>query len=179
MTPSAHLTQQAEAVLRAAMARDLTIATAESCTGGLLAALMTDVEGCSSVVECGLATYSEQSKVDILGVTPSLLERYGAVSEPVAREMAIGALRISQADIAVAITGFAGPGGPDDEEGLVHFAVAGGDGLRHACEHYGKLGREEVRAKACARALTLLGEAIEDVAISVKPNGHALPHPKR
>jgi nicotinamide-nucleotide amidase len=137
---------RAERVLKAADEQELKLATAESCTGGLLAALLTDVKGLGHVFDRGFVVYAKQAKCDLLGIAREKVDACGAVSEPVAREMAQGALRRSNADIAVAITGFAGPGGPDDEEGLVHFACARRDGETcHREEHFGAIGRDGVR----------------------------------
>src|SRR5688572_12157344 len=113
-----------ERVLKAACDRELTLATAESCTGGLLASLLTDVEGCAHAFDRGFVTYAAEAKAELLGVHPGLLDSPGPVSEAVARQMAEGALRHSRADLAVSVTGFAGPGGPGDTPGLVHFALA-------------------------------------------------------
>jgi nicotinamide-nucleotide amidase len=148
---------RAERVLKAADERGLKLATAESCTGGLLAALLTDVKGLGHVFDRGFVVYAEQAKCDLLGIAREKVDKCGAVSEPVAREMAQGALRQSNADIAVAITGFAGPGGPDDEEGLVHLASAqrGGETC-HREEHFGKIGRDGVRIAALDVALQML-----------------------
>ena len=140
-------------VLQEACLRELKLATAESCTGGLLASLLTDVQGCSHAFERGFVTYTEEAKQEMLGVPADLLERHGAVSEPVARAMAEGALGRSRADIAVAITGFAGPT-KEGEEGLVHFACARrGQVTRHREAHYGAVGRGAVRLE-CVRAAT-------------------------
>ncbi len=134
----------AAAVLEACRAAGLMIATAESCTGGMVAAALTDVPGSSDVVERGFVTYSNAAKTELLGVPAELIARHGAVSEPVARAMADGALAASPADIAVAVTGVAGPGGgtPTKPEGLVHFACARrGRATRHARIEFGALGR--------------------------------------
>jgi nicotinamide-nucleotide amidase len=104
--------------------RELKIATAESCTGGMLAALLTDIEGCGHGFDRGFVTYSKAAKQDLLAISSDLLDRNDAVSEAVARAMAEGALNRSEANIAIGITGFAGPAGPDCEEGLVHIALA-------------------------------------------------------
>ena len=139
----------------------LRLATVESCTGGLLAALLTDVEGRGHVFERGFVVYSDDAKCDLLGISRQTVETCGAVSEATAREMALGAVRRSRADIALAITGFAGPAGPGDEEGLVHFACAQRQG--GACgraEHFGPIGRQGVRVAALNVALELLEEAI-------------------
>ncbi|BDI61529.1 CinA family protein [Qipengyuania nanhaisediminis] len=150
----------AREVLQAAHDRDLAIATAESCTGGLLAALLTDVEGLSHVFERGFVTYSDAAKCDLLGLSREVIDDCGAVSEPVARAMAMGARRRSRADIVVSVTGFAGPGAAGDEEGLVHFAVIGPDGHCATCEdHFGKRGRDGVRIAALERALTMMKNA--------------------
>jgi nicotinamide-nucleotide amidase len=148
---------RAERVLKAADEQNLKLATAESCTGGLLAALLTDVHGLGHVFDRGFVVYAKQAKCDLLGIAREKVDTCGAVSEPVAREMAQGALRRSEADIAVSITGFAGPGGPDDEEGLVHFACArrGGETC-HREEHFGKIGRDGVRIAALDVALQML-----------------------
>jgi nicotinamide-nucleotide amidase len=152
---------RADTVLDLADDRGLKLATAESCTGGLLAALLTDVEGRSHVFERGFVVYSEDAKCDLLGIARAKVESCGAVSEEVAREMALGAVRRSRADIALAITGFAGPAGPGEEEGLVHFAYARRTGaVRHREEHFGPIGRQGVRIAALNVGLELLEEAI-------------------
>ena len=152
----------ADEVLELADARELKLATAESCTGGLLAALLTDVEGRGHVFERGFVVYSKQAKCDLLGLDRAMVDGCGAVSEPVAVAMAQGALRRSEAQIALSITGFAGPAGPDDEEGLVHLACARGDGATcHREEHFGAIGRQGVRIAALEAALKMLEEALE------------------
>jgi len=149
--------------LQAAGARGLTIATAESCTGGLLAAMLTDVEGQSRVFERGFVCYSPEAKGEMLGVARDLISAKGAVSEPVAVAMATGALDRSRADIAIAITGFAGPAGPDDEEGLVHIVLAQrGGSARRLTKRYGAIGRDGVRDCAARDAITLLCAAVTD-----------------
>ncbi|WP_372052680.1 CinA family protein (plasmid) [Tistrella mobilis] len=105
-------------------ARGYRLATAESCTGGLVASVLTDVPGCAHVFDRGFVVYSPEAKREILGIAQLLLDGPGPVSEPVARAMAEGALARAIADLAIAVTGFAGPGGPEDEPGLVHVAVA-------------------------------------------------------
>lgn len=151
----------ARAVLQAAHDRTFTIATAESCTGGLLAALLTDVRGLGHVFDRGFVTYSDAAKCDLLGIDRSLVKGCGAVSEPVARAMAAGALARSKADLAVSITGFAGPGDDDDEEGLVHFACATRDGpCDHRKEHFGAIGRAGVRIAALEVALAMMDNAL-------------------
>jgi nicotinamide-nucleotide amidase len=146
-------------VVKACETRGLMIATAESCTGGMVAAALTDIPGSSAVVERGFVTYSNDAKVECLGVRMSLIDAHGAVSEPVARAMAEGALANSRADITVAITGIAGPGGGSVEkpEGLVHFACArrGGDTV-HTRIGFGAIGRDQVRMASVSQALEML-----------------------
>lgn len=155
-------------VLRLCETRKLMIATAESCTGGLVAAALTAVAGSSAVVERGFVTYSNDAKVEMLGVPMPLIDAHGAVSEPVARAMAEGAIAHSHADLAVAITGIAGPGGgsADKPVGLVHFAAARRDGATIARHHVFSGDRDRVRSQAVATALDLLAE-IADAARSI------------
>lgn len=150
----------AEEVLAASAARGWMLATAESCTGGLIAARLTDIPGSSAVVERGFVTYSNASKTEMLGVPPALIEAHGAVSEPVARAMAEGALARSGASVAVSVTGIAGPGGGTaaKPEGLVHFACAVDGETRHRRREFGALGRGAVREAAVAEALELVLE---------------------
>ncbi|WP_332653232.1 CinA family protein [Brevundimonas sp.] len=152
----------ARKVVEAAAARSLMIATAESCTGGLVSAALTAVAGSSAVVERGFVTYSNAAKSELLGVPVALIERQGAVSEPVARAMAAGALARSSAQISVAVTGIAGPGGgsADKPVGLVHFAAAGPGGLIHVVRRFGDIGREAVRLDSVRVALDLLLDRI-------------------
>ena len=161
MTPD--LRERATALLKAYEQRRLKIATAESCTGGLVAALLTEIAGSSAVVERGFVTYSNEAKTELIGVPESLIVAHGAVSEPVARAMAEGALRHSRADVTVAITGIAGPGGATVAKpvGLVHFGLARkGAAVLHLERRYGDLGREAVRRRAVEDALGLLEQAI-------------------
>ena len=152
----------ADKVLDLAHDRHFKLATAESCTGGLLAALLTDVPGRSHVFERGFVVYSNQAKCDLLGIARDKVESCGAVSAEVARAMALGALRNSPADVALSITGFAGPAGPDDEEGLVHFACARRDGpMREREEHFGPVGRQAVRIAALEVALEMLEASLK------------------
>jgi nicotinamide-nucleotide amidase len=140
-------------------ARGLKIATAESCTGGLVAAALTDIAGSSDVVDRGFVTYSNEAKEAMLGVPAATLKRYGAVSAQTAAAMADGALKNSLADVSVAITGIAGPAGGTKQKpvGLVHFAAASRDGRRIAkVRRYGKIGRRRVRERSVAEALELL-----------------------
>ena len=147
----------AEDVLARAKDAGLMLVTAESCTGGLLAALLTDVTGYGRVFDRGFVSYSDDAKCDLLGIERAMVDDCGAVSEQVARAMADGALHRSDADLAVSITGFAGPAGDDDEEGLVHFALArkGSDTI-HCEKHYGSIGRDGVRLEALRTALGLM-----------------------
>ena len=147
-----------EDLLARARYRGLRIATAESCTGGMVAAALTDVAGSSDVFERGFVTYSNAAKVGMLGVSETTLAAHGAVSEPVAREMAEGALRQSAADITVSITGIAGPGGSEFKpEGRVCFGLARtGRETRVETVEFGALGRAKVRAAATEHALGLL-----------------------
>ena len=156
------LRARAESLLAAARAKGLKIATAESCTGGLVAGLLTEIAGSSDVVERGLVTYSNQAKEELLGVPRDMLVAHGAVSEQVARAMAQGALKHSHADLAVAVTGIAGPGGgtADKPVGLVHFAAASGDRTIHRECRFGDIGRSEVRLASVAVALTMLNELL-------------------
>jgi nicotinamide-nucleotide amidase len=161
MTPD--LRERAATLLKAYEQRRLKIATAESCTGGLVVALLTEIAGSSAVVERGFVTYSNEAKTELIGVPESLIVAHGAVSEPVARAMAEGALRHSRADVTVAITGIAGPGGATDTKpvGLVHFGLARrGAAVLHLERRYGDLGREAVRRRAVEDALGLLEQAL-------------------
>lgn len=151
-----------EIILRRAKALGLRIATAESCTGGMVSAALTDIPGSSAVVECGFVTYSNAAKQSALGVRGPTLAAYGAVSEPVVIEMAEGALRHSRADLAVAISGIAGPGGSEHKpEGRVCFALARkGQQTVAMTEDYGAIGRARVRRAARERALRLLAQSL-------------------
>ena len=164
MITDAALLARAEALVRAYAAAGRTIATAESCTGGLVAGLLTAVPGSSAVLERGFVTYSNAAKTEAIGVPADLVAVHGAVSAPVARAMAEGALAHSRAGVAVAITGIAGPGGGSAEKpvGLVHFGLAAaGLPARHRERRYGDLGRAEIRRRAVADALALLEEAAD------------------
>ena len=158
-----HLDEQAERLMHRLCDRKLTVATAESCTGGMLAALLTDIEGAGHGFDRGFVTYTKESKTELLGIEPSLLDHNEAVSEVVARAMAEGALKRSQADIALGVTGFAGPAGPGNEEGLVHFAVARRNGRTvHSAQHFGRVGRGAIRVKSLKVLLDLLEQALEE-----------------
>jgi nicotinamide-nucleotide amidase len=152
----------AQRVLTIACQRDLTFATAESCTGGLLAALLTDIPNCSHAFERGFVVYSAEAKAELLSIEPERIERYGVVSKEIAIDMALGALKASRADIAVSITGFAGPGEPGDEEGLVHLACARRNAVtEHSEEHFGAVGRADIRRATIDVALRMLERAVE------------------
>ena len=154
----------AQAVLQAACGRDLMLATAESCTGGLLASLLTDIPGKSHAFERGFVTYSEEAKHEVLGVPVAILATEGAVSEACARAMAEGALAHSRADVAVSVTGFT-EGGPGQPAGLVHFACARRGGpTAHRMERFGDVGRAEVRLCALRTGLGLFRDALDDLA---------------
>jgi len=157
-----HLDQQAERLMHRLCDKKLTVATAESCTGGMFAALLTDIEGAGHGFERGFVTYSKQSKSELLGIERSLLDLNDAVSEIVARAMAEGALKRSQADIALGVTGFAGPAGEGNEEGLVHFALARRTGRTvHRKEHFGPKGRGAIRVRSLKVLLEMLETALK------------------
>jgi nicotinamide-nucleotide amidase len=149
----------AEKLLAEARAKGLKIATAESCTGGLVAALLTEIAGSSDVFERGFVTYSDRAKQELLGVPAALIRQQGAVCEAVARAMAEGAIRNSTAQLSVAITGIAGPGGGGDEKpvGLVHITAArAGEASLHRECRFGDIGRSDVRLKSVETALEML-----------------------
>jgi nicotinamide-nucleotide amidase len=148
-------------VLDAYRARKWTVATAESCTGGLVAGSLTEIAGSSAVVDRGFVTYTNESKAEMLGVPEATLIAHGAVSRPVAEAMAQGALTRSSVSCTVAITGIAGPGGGSAAKpvGLVHFAAAARDGrLIHREQRYGEIGRSEIRRASVIEALNMLLE---------------------
>ena len=156
------LERQARRLLRRAVERDVSIVTAESCTGGLLAALLTDIEGASRALERGFVVYSAEAKCELLGIEAAMIDDCGTVSRDVAVAMARGALAHSHGDIAAAITGFAGPGAPGDEAGLVHLAAVARDGrIAHRELHLGDVGRGPVRERSLAVALDLLDEVLD------------------
>ncbi len=151
----------AKQVLDAARAKNIRITTAESCTGGMIAAVLTAIPGSSDVFDRGFVTYSNAAKQDMLGVQNKTLSAHGAVSEEIAAEMAKGALANSQAHLAVSVTGIAGPGGSEHKpEGRVCFGTAqAGPGHTETVE-FGPLGRQQVRDAATRHALTLLLKAL-------------------
>ena len=153
------LLMAARLLLAEAEERRLKIVTAESCTGGLIAACLTEIPGSSAVVERGFVTYSNQAKQELLGVPGDLIADMGAVSEPVARAMAEGALRESRAHIAIAVTGVAGPDGGTALKpvGLVHLACARDNHrLRHEALRLGPLSRQEIRLKTVEHAIAMM-----------------------
>ena len=138
------------------------IVTAESCTGGLIAGLLTEIPGSSDVVERGFVTYSNEAKQEALGVPAALLRKYGAVSDHVARAMADGALRHARAQLAIAVTGIAGPGGGSAEKpvGLVYIALANGHDISSREYRFGDIGRGQVRLATVREAIRLLRAAL-------------------
>lgn len=166
-----HIDRVAADVLEAACKADLSLATAESCTGGMLAALLTDVEGASHAFDRGFVVYSEKAKCELLGVERKMLDDCGAVSRDVALAMARGALRGSDADIALSVTGFAGAGAPGNEAGLVHFACAVRDGPETTREcHFGDIGRGAVRIAALEQGLSMMTAAIDQASSHAAPS---------
>ncbi len=157
------LVERAKALLASARAAELRIATAESCTGGLIAALLTEVPGSSDVFDRGFVTYSNEAKSESLDVPPELIEQHGAVSREVARAMAEGAIAHSGADISVAVSGIAGPDGGSDQKpvGLVHIAVhRKGRLTRHHECRFGDIGRAQIRLATVSEALSMLQKMI-------------------
>ena len=162
-----HLDEQAERLMHRVCDQELTVATAESCTGGMLAALLTDIEGAGHGYERGFVTYTKDSKAELLGIDRDLLDKNEAVSEVVARAMAEGALARSKADIALSVTGFAGPAGPGHEEGLVHMALARrGRETVHREEHFGAVGRGQVRVRSLKAMLEMLEQSLASEKLS-------------
>lgn len=156
------MTSRADTLLARAHARGAVIATAESCTGGLVAGAITEVAGASDIFERGFVTYSNAAKIAMLGVKAETLDAHGAVSEAVAREMAAGALNASGASLAISVTGIAGPGGSEHKpEGRVCFGIArAGMAVRSEKMEFGALGRHAVRQASVDLALDLLIEAL-------------------
>ncbi|MDR7117939.1 CinA family protein [Caulobacter sp. BE254] len=150
------------AVLEAACDRELTLATAESCTGGLLASLLTDVPGCSHAFDRGFVVYTDDAKIALLDVPPSLLPHGGSVSQSTAIAMADGAIKRSKADVAVSITGWAEEvGDPERPGGLVHFACARRGGYtHHRHAQFGDIGRGPLRIECLRVALQMLQQAV-------------------
>ena len=154
--------KNAKEVFEVASLKKIVIASAESCTGGMLSSAITDIPGSSAIFECGFVTYSNISKMKLLNVNQITLESFGAVSEEVAAEMAIGALKNSKANIAISVTGIAGPGGSDTKpEGMVCFSVAFEKDIKLTkTKQFGPLGRNLVREKATIYGLNLLKSAL-------------------
>jgi nicotinamide-nucleotide amidase len=151
----------AQELLIKARERGLVIATAESCTGGLISAAITGIAGSSAVFDRGFVTYTNAAKIAMLGVQETTLEAHGAVSEQVAAEMAKGAVAQSDADIAISITGIAGPGGSDHKpEGRVCFGLSYAGQTHTETTEFGAIGRQQVRAAASDHAMKLLGDAV-------------------
>jgi nicotinamide-nucleotide amidase len=160
-----HVLEQAERLLAAAREKRLKLAVAESCTGGLIAAALTEIPGASDVFERGFVTYSNEAKIDLLGVAKELIAKHGAVSEQTVEAMAVGALENSRAHLALAVSGIAGPGGgsADKPVGTVFFALARDERpVKIARKNFAEtLGRDAIRAQAAAFGLSLLMEAVE------------------
>lgn len=159
----ADLLHRAEALVAACTRARLVLATAESCTGGLVAGLLTEVAGSSAMFDRGVVSYSNAAKSELLGVEDALLQRHGAVSEACARAMAMGIVDRSRADIAVSVTGIAGPGGgsPDKPVGLVHFACHRRGGTTVTVERrFGQNGRDAIRRASVDQAIGLFEEAV-------------------
>ena len=157
------LIHEAEALLAELKRRGLRLATVESCTGGLVAGLLTEIAGASAVFERGFVTYSDSSKAALLGVAPDLIDQHGAVSEAVARAMAEGALARAPVDVAVAVTGIAGPdgGSPEKPVGLVHFAAAPRGRPTLVREYrFGSIGRTAIRLASVRAAVELARRAV-------------------
>ena len=160
---TSEISKVAASLLDACKEKQIMLATAESCTGGLIAGALTDIAGSSAVVDRGFVTYSYAAKHDLLGVDPDLVERTGAVDAAVATAMAEGAIAHSDAHLAVAVTGIAGPGGGSDEKpvGLVYLATARRDGETIGQRMtYGDLGREKIRSATIMTALEMLSDRV-------------------
>ncbi len=158
----------AENLLESFVAKGWLVATAESCTGGMIAGALTEIPGSSRVVDRGFVTYSNAAKVDMLGVSPVTIDQFGAVSRETALEMVRGVLMQSKAEAAVAVTGVAGPGGgsPDKPVGLVHIVAATRRGvILHRAMHYGDIGRDAVRLSTVRTSLDML-QVLADQAVA-------------
>ncbi len=159
---SQDIAQLAQQIVATASARGLMLATAESCTGGLVSAAITAIPGSSVVLDRGFVTYSNEAKAEMLGVSVESLSVHGAVSQAVAVAMAEGAVAHSRASVSVSVTGVAGPGGGsvDKPVGLVHFAASGPQGVVHRVERFGDLGRDDIRQASVRVALELLADRL-------------------
>jgi len=160
-----HIEILAKKVIQAGTAKGVFIATAESCTGGLIGGALTDIAGSSAVVDRGFITYTNKAKMQVLGVSADTLREVGAVAEATAREMAEGAIKKSAAHLTVAVTGIAGPGGSEHKPGgRVHLATAGRGGvILHKKMDYGDIGRDKVRLATIETALEMLLSALEEM----------------
>jgi len=156
------ISELAQHVIRAAKEQGIIIATAESCTGGLIGGALTDISGSSAVFDRGFITYTNKAKMQVLGVKADTLRAVGAVDEKTAREMACGAVAKSAASLSVAVTGIAGPGGSDHKPaGRVHLATANRSGdINHRQMDYGDIGRDQTRLATIVTALEMLLEAM-------------------
>lgn len=158
--------EQARKIIAEFSSRNIMVSTAESCTGGLIAGALTEIAGSSAVVDRGFVTYTNEAKMEMLGVSEATLAAYGAVSKETALQMAHGALFRSRAKISVAVTGIAGPGGGSDHKpvGLVHLAARSRDGgLIHREMRYGDVGRDQVRLATVRTALEMVLELSQSV----------------
>nr|WP_306266759.1 CinA family protein [Pararhizobium sp. IMCC3301] len=165
--PDDRLQKSAIKTLKICEAAQVMLSTVESCTGGLIAASLTEIPGSSAVVEAGLVTYSNAAKTRLAGVPEPLIIQHGAVSQAVAMAMAEGGLRITAADVAIAVTGIAGPGGGSTEKpvGTVHLACAvKGRATRHVVRNYGAIGRSEIRTRTALDALALVQSCLAEEA---------------
>lgn len=159
--PAEDLKALAERALKAATDKGVMLATAESCTGGMISATLSDIPGCSGALDRGFITYSNQAKTEMLGVSPETIEAHGAVSPEVAAEMAAGARDRAKVGLAVSVTGVAGPGGTENKpEGRVCFGIADERGTRTETVDFGPLGRDGVRRATTAHALRMMIEAL-------------------
>ncbi len=157
------LDRKAEQAMRRLCDKELTVATAESCTGGLLASLLTDIEGCGHGFDRGFVTYSGEAKQELLGLSAELVDCNEAVTADVAKAMAEGALSRCKADIALSVTGFAGPSEEQHEEGLVYMACARRSGVTSVEErHFGAIGRGPVRIETLKVMIDMLCRAIDE-----------------
>lgn len=159
---SPETTELARRVIDALVSRNQMMVTAESCTGGLIAATLTEIAGSSAAVFGGFVTYANRAKIELIGVEEELIERWGAVSESVARAMAEGARETAEVDVAVAVTGIAGPGGGSAEKpvGLVYLACATADGTQVIERRFGDIGRQAVREATVKAALELVLDSL-------------------
>ena len=158
------ISELAETVVKTAKSQNLTVGTAESCTGGWIGQALTTVPGSSSVFMGGLTTYSNDVKMNVLGIPSDIINFYGAVSEPVASAMAMQSRDLLGVDIAVSVTGIAGPGGGSEEKpvGLVYFGLATGGNVKTHIKNFGDIGRENVRGQSVMFALELIQSALAD-----------------